>query len=328
MKRLSFGIDPFALFIVGAVALAAVAPIAGRASEIGDHVAVVVVALLFFFQGARLSREAIVAGISHLKLHALIFTTTFVVFPLLGLALAPLGRALVAHELYDGVLMLCATPATIQSAVVFTALARGNVAAAVCSASLSSVIGVIVSPLLLRALGVGDVDVSWETLGDVTMQLVVPLALGHFARPWLGLTVMRHRVLFKVYDQGTIVLLVYLAFSDAVVHGLFETLGLRDFAALVAIDLVLLVAVLAFTIGMSRRLGFSKEDEVTIVFGGSKKSLASGVAFANVLFPAEVAGRLLLPLMVFHQLQLMASTVLAGRYAARPETDDGEKPTA
>lgn len=321
MKRLPLGIDPFALFIVGAVVLAAFAPIAGRASEIADHVAVGVVALLFFFQGARLSREAIVAGISHVRLHALIFATTFVVFPLLGLALAPLGRSLVAAELYDGVLMLCATPATIQSAVVFTALARGNVAAAVCSASLSSVLGVLVSPLLLRALGVGDVEVSWQTLADVTLQLVVPLLLGHLARPWLGATVARHRGLFKAYDQGTIVLLVYLAFSDAVVHGLFETLGLRDFAALVVLDLVLLLVVLAFTVTASRRLGFSKEDEVTIVFGGSKKSLASGVAFANVLFPAEVAGRLLLPLMIFHQLQLMASTVLAGRYAARPEAE-------
>lgn len=313
-------IDPFNLLIVAAVVLATLLPAAGSAANALHTTSTLAVVLLFFWQGAKLSPQQMRAGLVHVRLHVAVFAATYGIFPLLGVLLRPLVLRVLPATTYDGVLFLCTSPSTIQTAVVFVAIARGNLPAALCAASLSSLAGVVLTPLLLRLLGVGvsQGSIAWSAAWDLLLQLVLPLVLGQIARRWIAAWVEGHRNALRFYDQGTIVLVVYVAFSRAVSEGLWHALSARDFAVLLAVDLVILVTVLAATTALSRVLGFSKEDEITVVFCGSKKGLASGASIANVLFPEATVGVLLIPLMVFHQVQLMAAAALAQRYAKRP----------
>ena len=320
MTRPPFLPDNFTLALIFVVVLASLLPAQGVVAQGFELLTTAAIALLFFLHGARLSRTAVVAGISHWRLHLLVLGCTFVLFPLLGLTLKPLFSAMLTPDLALGMLFLCALPATVQSAIAFTAMARGNVAAAVCSASASSLIGVFVTPLLVSLLIVaGGVSTgsAWDAVGRIMLQLMLPFVAGQLLQPWVGDTVIRHAAKLKFVDQGSILLVVYTAFSAAVVEGLWKQVPPAVLIGLVAACCLLLALALALTTWGSRWLGFSKEDEVTIVFCGSKKSLASGVPMAKVLFAAHTVGVMLLPLMLFHQIQLMVCAVLAQRYAKR-----------
>ena len=326
MARSRFLPDNFTLALLTTVALASVLPAAGGVARFFEGLTVAAVGLLFFLHGAKLSRQAIVAGLSHWRLHLVVVASTFVLFPLLGWALRPVLQPLVTPDLYLGVLFLCALPATVQSAIAFTAMARGNMPAAICSASASTLLGIVITPLLtgllLSRTAAAQHD-ALESIGRIMLQLFVPFIAGHLLRPWIGGLTQRHAPVLKFVDQCAILLVVYTAFSAAVVEGLWRQMPLPALAGLLVVCAVILALALGFTTWLSRRLGFSKEDEVTIVFCGSKKSLASGVPMAKVLFAAHAVGAMVLPLMVFHQMQLMVCAVLAQRYARRlPSAQD------
>ncbi len=312
--------DRFTLMLIFTVALASLLPAHGQGVEIFSWITNLAVALLFFLHGARLSREAIVAGVSHWRLHLTIFSATFVMFPLLGLALRPLLEPLVTTELYLGVLFLCCLPATVQSAIAFTSMARGNVPAAVCSASASSLLGIFVTPLLVGlvlASAASSAPISFDAVGKIMLQLLLPFVLGQMLRPWLGAWVHRRKALLKWVDQGSILLVVYTAFSEAVNEGLWHTTPIPALLALLLACALLLALALAGSEVLGRVLGFSLEDRITLLFCGSKKSLASGIPMAQVIFAGQAVGAIVLPLMLFHQLQLMVCAVLATRYARR-----------
>jgi sodium/bile acid cotransporter 7 len=277
------------------------------------------IGLLFFLHGAKLSREALVAGLTHWRLHLLVLASTFVMFPLLGLALKPVAMALLTPELYLGILFLCALPSTVQSSIAFTAMARGNVAAAVCSASASNFIGIFLTPLLVSVLVVRGAasGSALDSILAIVEQLLLPFLAGQFLRPRIGAWVDRHKPLLRWVDQGSILLVVYTAFSDSVIEGLWQKLSVPALVALAAISCAMLAIALVLATFVSRRLGFNKEDEIAIVFCGSKKSLASGVPMAKVLFPHGALGTIILPLMLFHQIQLMVCAILAQRFARR-----------
>ena len=326
MARSRFLPDNFTLALLTTVALASVQPAAGGVARFFEGLTVAAVGLLFFLHGAKLSRQAIVAGLSHWRLHLVVVASTFVLFPLLGWVLRPVLQPLVTPDLYLGVLFLCALPATVQSAIAFTAMARGNMPAAICSASASTLLGIVITPLLtgllLSRTAAAQHD-ALDSIGRIMLQLFVPFIAGHLLRPWIGGLTQRHAPVLKFVDQGAILLVVYTAFSAAVVEGLWHQMPLPALAGLLVVCAVILALALCFTTWLSRRLGFSKEDEVTIVFCGSKKSLASGVPMAKVLFAAHAVGAMVLPLMVFHQMQLMVCAVLAQRYARRqPSAQD------
>ena len=315
-------LDPFTSVLILVVALASFFPCEGQVAVWFALLTKLAVALLFFMHGAKLSREAIVAGLGHWRLHLVVVASTFVLFPLLGWALRPVLEPLVTPELYLGVLYLCVLPATVQSAIAFTAMARGNMPAAICSASASTLLGIVITPLLVGALLPATGQAHPDTLasvGRIMLQLLLPFVAGHLLRPWIGGFVKRRAAVLKFVDQGSILLVVYTAFSAAVVEGLWQQLPVPALLGLVLVCAVLLALALAATIWGARRLGFSKEDEITIVFCGSKKSLASGVPMAKVLFASHAVGAIVLPLMVFHQMQLMVCAVLAQRYARRAE---------
>jgi sodium/bile acid cotransporter 7 len=317
MRRLS--LDTYTILLMVMVLLATAFPAAGQAAVALGHVTTLAIGLLFFLHGAKLSREALVAGLTHWRLHLLVLASTFVMFPLLGLALKPVAMALLTPELYLGILFLCALPSTVQSSIAFTAMARGNVAAAVCSASASNFIGIFLTPLLVSVLvvrGAGSGS-AFDSIVSIVEQLLLPFLAGQFLRPRIGAWVDRHKPLLRWVDQGSILLVVYAAFSDSVIEGLWQKLSVPALVALAAVSCTMLAIALVLATVVSRKLGFNKEDEIAIVFCGSKKSLASGVPMAKVLFPHGALGTIILPLMLFHQIQLMVCAILAQRFARR-----------
>lgn len=279
------------------------------------------IALLFFMHGAKLSRAAVIAGMTHWRLHVVILTFTFAVFPLLGLMLKPVLLHIITPELYLGILFLCVLPSTVQSSIAFTSVARGNVAAAVCSASASNLIGIFLTPFLVGLLLASSTagHSSLDAILKIVVQLLLPFVAGQIARPLIAAWQERHKETLKMLDQSSILLVVYVAFSEAVVQGLWRQVPLTMLLSLLAISAVMLAVIMSLTVYASRWFGFSKEDEVALVFCGSKKSLASGVPMAKVLFASHALGVVLLPLMIFHQLQLMVCAVMAQRYAARDD---------
>jgi sodium/bile acid cotransporter 7 len=318
--------DPFILWLLGAVLLASLLPCQGTAALVLGKLTTLGIGLLFFLHGAKLSREALVSGMANWRLHLLVLASTFVMFPLLGLALEPLAGSLLTPQLYLGVLFLCTLPSTVQSSIAFTSMARGNVAAAVCSASASNFAGIFITPLLAGALlvrgGAGGANgaggSTLHAMAGIVEQLLLPFLAGQFLRPWIGAWVDRHKPMLKIVDQGSILLVVYTAFSESVNGGLWRQLPPSALGGLVAVSCLLLALALVLARFLSRRLGFSREDEITIVFCGSKKSLSSGVPMAKLLFAPGALGMVILPLMLFHQIQLMVCAVLAQRWGRRP----------
>ena len=319
--------DNFTLALVATVALASLLPASGAAAHGFETLTTVAIGLLFFLHGAKLSREAVIAGATHWRLHLLVLASTFVVFPLLGLALKPVLAPLVTPDLYLGILFLCCLPATVQSAIAFTSMARGNIPAAVCSASASTMLGIFITPALVGLVvlphGSGG-GASFDSIGKIMLQLMAPFIAGQLLRPWIGGWVKKRASVLKFVDQGSILLVVYTAFSAAVVEGLWKQMPATALIGVLAVCAVLLALALVVTTWTSRKLGFSKEDEITIVFCGSKKSLASGIPMAKVLFASSAVGAIVLPLMLFHQMQLMVCAVLAQRYARRPQPASAE----
>jgi sodium/bile acid cotransporter 7 len=313
--------DFFTIALMLAMLAATFWPASGAAARGLGHVTTVAIGLLFFLHGAKLSGEAVKAGFTHWRLHLLVLASTFVMFPLLGLLLKPLALTLLTPELYLGILFLCALPSTFQSSIAFTALARGNVAAAVCSASASNFVGIFLTPVLVGALvmhGAGGQS-SFDSIVAFAEQLLLPFIAGQVTRRWIGDWVDRNKAMLRNVDQGSILLVVYAAFSEAVGQGLWQKLTPAAFFNLGVVSCVLLALAMLITAFVSRRLGFSREDQIAIVFCGSKKSMASGVPMAKVLFATSSLGVLIVPLMLFHQIQLMVCAMLAQHFAQHTE---------
>jgi sodium/bile acid cotransporter 7 len=317
LRRLS--IDTYTILLLLMVLLASLFPVQGATAAVLGNVTTLAIGLLFFLHGAKLSREALVAGLTHWRLHLLVLASTFVMFPLLGLAMKPVALALLTPELYLGILFLCVLPSTVQSSIAFTAMARGNVAAAVCSASASNFIGIFLTPLLVSVLVVRGAagGSSLDAILSIVEQLLIPFLAGQLLRPRIGAWVDRHKPVLRWVDQGSILLVVYTAFSASVIEGLWQKLPAPALAGLALLSCALLAIALLLGSFVSRKLGFSKQDQIVIVFCGSKKSLASGVPMAKVLFPHGALGAVILPLMLFHQIQLMVCAILAQRFARR-----------
>ncbi|WP_333617502.1 bile acid:sodium symporter family protein [Mixta calida] len=312
-----FRLDPMMVKLLIVLLLATFLPAKGGFVPFFDWLTIAAIALLFFMHGAKLSREKIIAGSSHWRLHLWIMFSTFVLFPILGLLLAWWHPVDVSAEIYTGFVYLCILPATVQSAIAFTSMAGGNVAAAVCSASASSLLGVFISPLLVNLVMNIHSDMpgnGLEQVGRIMLQLLVPFVLGHLSRRWIGGWVERHRSLIGKTDQTSILLVVYSAFSEAVVNGIWHRVGVMTLVWILVGSVLLLFIVLLINLLAARLFGFNRADEITILFCGSKKSLANGVPMANILFPAASVGIIVLPLMIFHQVQLMVCSFIAQRY--------------
>jgi len=313
MRRLRTFFDPFILALLGTVLLASLLPARGAFADFAGSAADAAVVALFFLHGAKLSRDAIIAGASNWRLHAAVFAATFIVFPIMGYAVSRLP--FLTPAVAGGLLFLTLLPSTVQSSIAFTAIARGNVAAAVCSASFSNLVGVVLTPLLVaETMAGGSAALSWHSVESIALQLLLPFISGHLLRRWIGGFVARQKALVTLVDRGSILLVVYSAFGAAVVEGLWHRLALGSLGMITLFCSAMLALILLITWCAGRALGFAREDAIVLLFCGSKKSLASGVPMASVLFPPAQVGVAILPLMLFHQIQLIACAVIARRY--------------
>ncbi|MDV2426009.1 MULTISPECIES: bile acid:sodium symporter family protein [Corynebacterium] len=313
--------DPLIVLIILAVIIAIIAPARGNFADIFGQLTNVAIALLFFLYGARLSTQEALNGLKHWRLHLTILAFTFVVYPLIGIALRPL-TAVISHDMYLGILFLTLVPSTVQSSVAFTSIAKGNVAGAIVSASASNLVGVIVTPLLVMLLmGTGGgVHIDTSVFGEIALLLLAPFVLGQLTRRWVRKVAQSKAT--KVVDRGSIAMVVYSAFSKGVVDGIWSSISLWDLAFLVVFAAAFVAFMLWLTRKASQKMGFNRADAIAIEFCGSKKSLATGLPMASVIFASGGAslGLLILPLMIYHQVQLMMCSWLAARYAQRSST--------
>jgi len=319
-------IDWFLAAILLTVAFASLMPARGQAAVGVSWLTDAAIAALFFMHGARLSPEAALIGARQWRLHTVVFLSTFVLFPLLGISAQFLAPSLLPAPLWAGLILLTALPSTVQASIAFTSVAGGNVPAAMCSASASNVVGVLLTPLIAGfLLSRHGIELSARSVFVIVVQLLLPFLAGQLLRPWIGELIMRHARVLKSVDYGSILLIVYSAFSQGVVNGIWHQIQATQLLQLALVDAALLATVIAILTFASRQLGFSRSDEITIVFCGSKKSLASGLPIATLLFAGQV-GLVIIPVMVFHQIQLMVCASLARRYAARGGVNVGNGP--
>lgn len=278
------------------------------------------IALVFFLNGLGLSLASLKDGALRWRVHLLIQTCTFLVFPILGWVMLKASNGWMSADLQSGFFYLCALPSTVSSSVALTVAARGNVPVAVFNATLSSLIGVVLTPLWMAWIlghGGGDFNVG-PVIIDLIRWLVLPLVVGQLARPLLSTWAARHKGRIQVVDRLTILTLVYTSFADTVQQGVWSNYGLLVLLQTVLGATLLFGIVLALTRVMARILGLPMEDRIAAVFCGSKKTLASGVPMAHLIFGANPAlGLILLPIMIYHPLQLAVGGVLAQHWAAR-----------
>lgn len=311
MSRLTKYVDGYVLALLAMVALACVLPARGAAVAPTQWVTNVAIGVLFFLYGARLSREETKDGIRHWRLHLLILALTFAFFPLLGLLLQAATAPFLPETLASGLLFLTLLPSTVQSSVTFTSLARGNVAGAICSASLSNMLGVVLTPLLVVTLMGEAGHVSLESAERLVVQLLLPFVVGQFFHARLGPVLARHRKGVTYLDRLGVMLVVYSAFSEGMREDMWSKVTVPQVAVLIVISLGLLAVVMGVALFAAKRVGFGRADQITTVFCGSKKSMASGLPMATVLFAGSNVGLLVLPLMLFHQIQLIVCAQVA-----------------
>ncbi|MCG2617214.1 bile acid:sodium symporter [Terrimonas sp. NA20] len=321
------GIDGFLLAIITMVLLAWLFPGPGIATkpipleEVGNYG----VSVIFLFYGLRLSPEKMKAGLANWKMHLVIQFTTFVLFPVLILLAKPLFNESY-FPLWLGIFFLAALPSTVSSSVVMVSIAKGNMPAAIFNASLSSLLGIFITPLwtgLFIAADTGGFDTSKIVL-KLCLQVLLPVIAGLVLHRWLGAFAEKHKKTLKTFDQAVILLIIYTSFCHSFAEHLFDNLGITTILLLAAGMIGLFLMIFGLMNLISRILGFSKEDQVTVVFCGSKKSLVHGTVMSKVLFPdSTLAGIMILPLMIYHALQLIAASIIAqkmGRQSASSTT--------
>ncbi|MGW2052525.1 bile acid:sodium symporter family protein [Streptomyces sp. NPDC001840] len=323
--RLRRAVDLYVVALLGTVVLAALLPATGRAATVVGSSADAAIGLLFFLYGARLSTREALDGLRQWKLHLVVGASTFVLFPVLGLAVGSLVPYLLSEQLYAGLLFLCVVPSTVQSSIALTSTARGNVPAAICAGTYSSLAGMVATPLLAAWLIGSSVSFSLHGLLAIVTELLLPFLAGQLLRRWIGGFIGRHKKRIGLLDRFSILLVVYTAFSKGMEEGIWRQMTPVRLLALLVLAASLLAVALATTSFAARKLGFGREDRITIVFCGSNKSLATGLPMAAVLFGSS-AGLVILPLMLFHQLQLMVCAVIAGRWSREPVTAGAAPP--
>lgn len=317
LKRIGF--DSYLLMLLGTVILASLLPARGMGAVLLSQVAYFAVALLFFLYGAKLNTGAIVAGLANWRLQALVFGSTFIAFPVAGLVLSSALSPWLRPEIVIGILYLAVLPSTVQSSIAFTSIAHGNVPAAVCAASISNLLGVFITPLfaalLLHTSVEGGIDLG--SMLDIGVQILLPFALGQLMRPLVGKFIQRHAKLTQIVDRGSILLIVYSAFSAGMVAGIWQQVDVSTLAIMIGADALLLAVIMIGTSLVGRLSGLVREDRLVLLFCGSKKSLASGLPMANILFAGQTVSLIVLPLMIFHQIQLFVCAVIAQRAGHR-----------
>jgi len=314
-------LDGFLLALVGAITAASLRPsLGGSGGPLHlEQVSAASVSLVFFLHGAALSLDALTAGARRWRLHLLVQAFTYGVFPALGALVLVVGGPHLPGGLAVGFFFLCVVSSTISSSVAMTAVARGNVAGAVFNATLSGVLGVLLSPLYASVVAnTAGLSVPLpQAIASIALKVLLPLALGQVLSKALAGTLRRHRALIGWVDRASIVLIVYVAFCDSFAAGIWQRGSISAVVVVLLLSLALFATVALGVVAASRMLGLDHGDEVAALFCGTQKSVANGLPIARVLFGGSpLLGFIVLPLIIYHQVQLAIGAVLARRYAA------------
>jgi sodium/bile acid cotransporter 7 len=310
------GLNAFFFLMIGAIFLAWLYPSPGIA-ESPLHlpaIAGIGVSVIFFFYGAKLSPESLINGLSKWRLHLVVQLSTFVLFPLTIIAVRHLFADYFATPIGIGIFYLAALPSTVSSSVVLVSIARGNIAAAIFNASISSILGIVITPLWMSSL-LGktqpDFDLS-HTIFQLCIQVLLPVVIGLFLHHKLKNWVSGYKNTLRNFDQMIILLIVYTSFCESFSGDQFNNFSISEIIFLGSMMLVLFLVVFLLMNQISLWMGFKREERITVIFCGSKKSLVQGAVMGKVLFPDQaILGVVLLPLMLYHALQLLAGSTIA-----------------
>ncbi|MGS2810458.1 bile acid:sodium symporter family protein [Nocardia sp. MW-W600-9] len=321
-------LDPFVALLLLTLVVAASAPPVGRFAEFLADARGAIVAIVFLSAGLRISPAATWKGLKAWRLHGLILAVTFVFLPMLATVFALVAAQFVSRELATGLLFLGALPSVVQTSVTFVSMARGNTAAAICAASLSNLVGVVATPLLV-VLTIGSyAGIGIGQVAEVLVQILLPFTLGQMLHSKLGTWVNKHAGTVRWIDRGAVLMIVYSAFGAAVAGGVWQRLPTAQLAVVSALCAALLAIALATTYFGSGALGFDRTDRSVITFCGSEKSLTTGLPMSAILFSGTLAGVVIIPVIVYHQLQLVACSLIARRLGDHVPEADAAMPTA
>lgn len=315
------GLDSFLLLLIGIVVLAWRFPEAASPESPVDLrlIGNIGVVFIFFFYGLKLDPAKLLSQLGHWRMHVLIQSTTFIIFPLIILVSRSLFYKPETDLLWIGAFYLAAVPSTVSSSVVMVSIAGGNISAAIFNASVSSLIGIFLTPVWMNlfvsseSLSAGDLT---SVIINLCFQILLPVAAGIALHGKLGFLAVRFKNQLRYVDQTIILLIVFRAFCDSFLNNMFDGYSLRELFLLGGLMLLLFFVMLAVMQVLAVRMGFSREDRITVIFCGSKKSMIQGVVMGQILFPDAAAFAIvLLPLMLYHALQLFAGSILAQRMA-------------
>lgn len=316
LKRI--GLDRYMMLLVATVVLASVLPARGMVADGLKHVTYWAVALLFFIYGAKLSTATILDGFKNWRLQLGVLLCTFALFPVLSMLMQPIFALGLPAAIGVGFLYIGCMPSTVQSSIAFTSVSNGNVAGAVCAASISNLIGVVVSPLLFTLLipQGAAVEIDPSAIWSIGQQILLPFVVGQLFRPLLADWLNRNKTPTMVVDRGSILLIVYSAFSAGVVNGIWNNFPVPKLLLLIVYCGLLLAVVMGIVILAARMIGMVKADVLALLYCGSTKSLATGLPMAGILFAGQDISLIVLPLMVFHMLQLLVCAAMSQRLRA------------
>lgn len=311
------GIDWYTLALIGCVVLAAIMPARGAAAAALGTVTYWAVALLFFLYGAKLSTSTIAQGLINWPLQSLCLACTFLLFPVLTVSFSPLTASLLPAAVSIGFLYIGCLPSTVQSSIAFTSISRGNVAGAICAASLSNLLGVVLSPLLFSMViaSRSEFGIDSSAIWKICQQILLPFVAGQLCRPLLAGFLNRYRLPTMIVDRGSILLIVYAAFSAGRVNGVWDLISPAMLTIIVGFCAVLLTLVLVVSLGTGKMLRLPREDSLALVYVGSTKSMATGIPMAGILFGGQDISLIVIPIMVFHLMQLIVCAVVSQRVA-------------
>lgn len=309
--------DRFVLILFAAIVFASVLPVQGRYADIASIVSSCAIFLLFFLHGLRLPRAEVVTAIRNWRLQLLIWLFVFVAMPLAAMLVTPLASPWLPSGIVIGLLFLGMLPSTVQSAISYASIAGGNVAASVMASALSNLSSIIVTPVLVvLVIGAAGGDaLSMDVAIKILTILLLPFALGQIAGRWLSPWALRQKALLSFMDRSAIAIAVYVAFSSAVVAGLWQMLDVKSLGILCALVVLFLAFGFGGSWGLARLGGFDRADRISLLFAGAHKSIATGAPMAAILFAGPQAGMVILPALIYHQLQLVISAPLANRLA-------------
>ncbi len=317
-------IDKFVLSIIGTILIAYFFPQWGaQKSKIPiDTITAIGISLIFFFYGLKLNSTQLIAGLKNWKLHFLVQSATFVMFPLLVLLCRPLIQNEEQETIWLAFFFLAALPSTVSSSVVMVSMAKGNIPAAIFNASISGIIGIAITPLWM-GLFVNDAQTDFDFTDiylKLIIQIILPVVLGLLLQHFLGKFAYKHNRRLTLFDKSIILLIIYKSFSESFNGGIFNAVSLLDIGV-VFIGVIVLFGIAFYITGfLSRKLKLNTEDQITVQFCGTKKSLVHGTVFSKILFGNMASvGVILLPLMLFHAIQILLISIVASKLEKRGE---------